>query len=119
MRKVLVTIAGVLLVAAPHEFLRAQNAITMPWAYAIAPPPPEGEKPPAAGFKRPQGPLSLPGTDVQLTGQQIQDGFNAADWYPNDHPAMPPIVKNGKRPNVRACALCHYPNGKGKPDNAA
>jgi len=31
---------------------------------------------------------------------------------------MPPIVANGRRPDVRACALCHYPNGKGRQENA-
>jgi cytochrome c553 len=27
-------------------------------------------------------------------------------------------VAHGKRPDVRACSLCHYPNGKGRPENA-
>src|SRR5882724_11139165 len=31
---------------------------------------------------------------------------------------MPPIVKYGKQPDVRACSLCHYPNGKGRSENA-
>jgi cytochrome c553 len=31
---------------------------------------------------------------------------------------MPPIVASGKKPDVRACSLCHYPNGKGRPENA-
>jgi cytochrome c553 len=31
---------------------------------------------------------------------------------------MPDIVAHGRRPDVRACALCHYPNGKGRPENA-
>ena len=31
---------------------------------------------------------------------------------------MPDIVANGRRPDVRACALCHYPNGKGRQENA-
>jgi cytochrome c553 len=31
---------------------------------------------------------------------------------------MPDIVAHGKRPDVRACSLCHYPNGKGRPENA-
>ena len=33
-------------------------------------------------------------------------------------PPMPDIVAHGKRPDVRACSLCHYPNGKGRPENA-
>ena len=31
---------------------------------------------------------------------------------------MPEIVAHGRRPDVRACALCHYPNGKGRAENA-
>ena len=31
---------------------------------------------------------------------------------------MPDVVAHGKRPDVRACGLCHYPNGKGRPENA-
>jgi cytochrome c553 len=31
---------------------------------------------------------------------------------------MPDIVANGQYPDVWACALCHYPNGKGRPENA-
>ena len=31
---------------------------------------------------------------------------------------MPEIVAHGRRPEVRACALCHYPNGKGRAENA-
>jgi cytochrome c553 len=31
---------------------------------------------------------------------------------------MPEIVAHGRRPDIRACALCHYPNGKGRAENA-
>ena len=31
---------------------------------------------------------------------------------------MPEIVAHGHKPDVRACSLCHYPNGKGRPENA-
>ncbi|MBM4194889.1 MAG: hypothetical protein FJ202_10995 [Gemmatimonadetes bacterium] len=32
---------------------------------------------------------------------------------------MPPIVANGRRDaQILACALCHYPNGKGRPENS-
>ena len=30
---------------------------------------------------------------------------------------MPEVVAGGRRPDVRACALCHYPNGQGRPEN--
>jgi cytochrome c553 len=32
---------------------------------------------------------------------------------------MPDIVAKGRRPDVRACGLCHMPNGKGRPENAS
>jgi cytochrome c553 len=31
---------------------------------------------------------------------------------------MPDVVARGKQSNVWACSLCHYPNGKGRPENA-
>ena len=43
-----------------------------------------------------------------------------ADWYPGDHPSMPPIVAMGREAaGIWACSLCHYPNGKGRPENAS
>jgi cytochrome c553 len=60
----------------------------------------------------------VPGSTASFTLAQIRDGFGPADWFPGDHPTMPEIVAHGKRPDVRACSLCHYPNGKGRPENA-
>ncbi len=31
---------------------------------------------------------------------------------------MPDVVAHGKKPDVWACGLCHYPNGKGRQENA-
>jgi cytochrome c553 len=83
------------------------------WAYAItpgtAPPPPVDD-----------GTLhSLPGTDRRFTLDQIRNRMGPADWYPGDHPSMPPIVAIGREAaGIWACGLCHYPNGKGRPENA-
>ena len=63
-------------------------------------------------------PKHLAGSDLEFTPAQIRDGFGPADWFPGDHPKMPDIVAHGRRPDVRACALCHYPNGKGRAENA-
>src|SRR5580658_3740865 len=60
----------------------------------------------------------LAGSTLEFTLTQIRDGFGPADWFPGDHPPMPEIVAHGRRPDVRACALCHYPNGKGRAENA-
>jgi len=61
----------------------------------------------------------LPGSDKTFTRQQIADQYGPADWFPGDHPPMPPIVANGRRDAmIAACSLCHYPNGKGRQENA-
>ena len=62
--------------------------------------------------------FELPGSGRSFTHGEIRDPFGPADWYPGDHPTMPDIVANGQYPDVWACALCHYPNGKGRPENA-
>lgn len=89
------------------------------WAYgykpASEPAPPKGERkngPPANEL------LHLPGSSGAFTKKQINDPFGPADWFPGDHPKMPEIVANGRKPKVWACALCHYPNGKGRSENA-
>lgn len=99
-----------------------------PWAYGF--PGPAPANPPAApgggggrggGGQAPAPDTSLkslPGTTLQFTRAQIANGFGPADWFPGDHPAMPDIVAHGKQPDVRACSLCHYPNGKGRAENA-
>jgi len=85
------------------------------WAYAIPQPPPAAPATPPAPDTSTK---TLPGTTLTFTRQQISDGFGPADWFPGDHTAMPDIVAHGKRPDVRACGLCHYPNGKGRQENA-
>jgi cytochrome c553 len=59
----------------------------------------------------------LPGSTRSFTLTQIRDNSGPADWYPEDHPAMPEIVAHGHQPTVVACSFCHYPNGKGRPVN--
>ncbi len=66
-----------------------------------------------------KGAKHLPGSALEFTPAQIQDHFGPADWYPSDHPVMPKVVAQGRKPAIWACALCHYPNGKGKPENAS
>jgi cytochrome c553 len=49
---------------------------------------------------------------------QIRDLFFAPDWHPGDHPTMPEIVSQGRKPEVRACGSCHRTDGSGGPENA-
>jgi cytochrome c553 len=83
------------------------------WAYAITPGP-AAPAPPDDGAK-----LSLPGSDKSFTLDQVRNRMGPADWFPGEHPSMPPIVANGReQAGIWACSLCHYPNGKGRPENA-
>ncbi len=103
----------------------AAAEIPPPWAYGFKDPvptdwqpaPPAPPAPPTAPPTDPKK-WTLPGTDRKFTTADIKNNFNPADWYPGDHPAMPEIVAHGKAPVVWACARCHYPNGKGRPENA-
>jgi cytochrome c553 len=56
---------------------------------------------------------------VAFTLTQIRDLFSVPDWRPDDHPAMPEIVKHGAKPAVFACGYCHLPNGLGRPENSS
>ena len=47
------------------------------------------------------------------------DFFNAPDWRPDLHPAMPKIVQYGnKDTQLRACGSCHLPTGNGHDESA-
>jgi cytochrome c553 len=103
-------------VAGGHGLLRAAGQAPA-WAYNVPDPPPPGAA--AAPPAQDASTKKLAGSDAAFTLAQIRDRFGPADWYPGDHPAMPEIVAKGRRPDVLACALCHYPNGRGRPENAA
>ncbi len=84
------------------------------WAYAISPPGPAPAPTADDGTK-----FTLPGSDRSFTLDQIRNRQGPADWFPAEHPAMPKIVAFGRESaGVMACSLCHYPNGKGRPENA-
>jgi cytochrome c553 len=90
-----------------------KDAATPPyWAYPVNPP---NEPPPADDGK----PKTVPGSNKMMTRSQVTDGYNVADWRPDEHPTMPEVVEHGKKPTVRACAYCHLPNGLGRPENAS
>ena len=64
-------------------------------------------------------PKTAPGGTLALTRDQIDDLFNAPDWFPDLHPAMPQVVAHGnKDAGVRACGSCHLPTGTGHDESA-
>jgi len=86
------------------------------WAYGIPTPQNEAVAPKDDGTL-----FSLPGSKGRFTRGQISGANHTppADWYPGDHPAMPPVVAAGDLARgITACAGCHNPNGRGRPQNA-
>jgi len=131
MKKVIgVLIVGAVCATAGAVLLRA---VGMPlWAYGYVDPPPatsdysqkctaarpvdcaRGGTPPDDGRKR-----TLTGGTGQWTVTEIANDYGPVDWYPDEHPKMPEIVAHGRQKDgIRACSLCHFPNGTGKPENA-
>ncbi len=113
--KSFVSLLAAALVGAASPLALAQSlADELAWAYALTP----GTAPPAPiddGTRH-----SLPGSEHEFTLDEIRNRQGPADWFPGDHPAMPPIVAKGRaEAGIWACSLCHYPNGKGRPENAS
>src|SRR5204862_5032238 len=64
--------------------------------------------------------LTIPDSDQKFTLARINDYFNAPDWFPAQHIAMPEVVAQGnKARKMIACAYCHTPTGAGRPEHAA
>lgn len=82
------------------------------WAFPVAPP----DLPRSVDDGTPK---TVPGSSRSYTQKQIDDNFNAPDWFPDDHAPMPAIVAHGSAPDVPACAKCHLASGLGHPESAA
>lgn len=105
----LVVLPWILTAAPPQQITGGP----LPWAYgADVPPPLPGGTQPDDSLKH------VPGSNLSFTRAQISNAFGPADWHPEDHGPMPDIVAYGRRPQINACALCHYANGKGRAENA-
>jgi cytochrome c553 len=82
------------------------------WAYQITP----------AGFKAPPDdgvPRHVPNSSATYTVTQLRDRFISPVWHPEEHPPLPPIVAQGRKPDVFACGFCHRADGPGGPENSA
>jgi len=137
-RYITLTILGLAGIAASGGNATAQSAPQQApdwpdWAYGqlaplapgdrVAPPCPETAPPIECAYIGPPEPddgikRTLEGAAGTFTRNEAYFGYGPADWYPGDHPPMPAIIANGKPDEgLRACALCHYPNGQGKMEN--
>ncbi len=86
------------------------------WAYPVAAPG-ASAIPVAPDDGRPK---RVPDSTVALTREQLKaHASEIPDWHPEEHPAMPDIVRKGREPQVWACGYCHLPTGVGRPENAS
>ena len=126
----LTPLVALCIVSVSNAVAQQQASAPPPWAYGFAGPPAPAGQGAAPGGQPQRGrggggatpdttPRRVPGSDASFTPAQIRDQYGPADWFPGDHPQMPPIVAQGRRDaSIIACSLCHYPNGKGRPENA-
>lgn len=59
----------------------------------------------------------VPGSTQTYDHPEI-DPFNPPDWFPDEHPPMPPVVRHGVAAPVQACSYCHLASGMGHPQSA-
>ena len=83
------------------------------WAFPVLPPPPD----PRALKPDPNKILHVTGSTVSYTQAQM-DSIDDADWFPQDHPPAPRIVRVGRK-LARPCAECHLISGTGVPGTAS
>ena len=91
----------------------AQSDTPPSWAYPV----PAKTGPPA----KPDNTVmkKVPGSKARFTDAGVGDRFKVPDWFPAEHPPLPDVVANGRKPGVFACGYCHLPNGQGRPENAS
>jgi cytochrome c553 len=101
-----------LLVAA----VAAQTPLSIPnglpsWAFNI----PDKVQPPTA---RTTGPVHVPGSSQEYEAARVANGANPPDWFPDEHPPAPRIVKGEAGVALQACGACHLMSGQGHPESA-
>ena len=101
-----------------------------PWAYGFSEAGIEPAAPPCSQDSKPMDcahagephtatdvMYTVPESDLTFNEAQVYDNYGPADWNPGDHPTMPDIVARGRESDtLRACGVCHYPSGMGKPE---
>lgn len=130
--RVILWVLGAAFVASAVSSLQAQIELLPLWAWARNTQPQPGDKavpqaPPNRNLRPNEDvqeqtmPRTVAGSSAKYSLVEVRDGHNVIDWFPGDHPAMPPIIKNGPASlgeTARGCGSCHLPNGKGRPENA-
>lgn len=102
--------------SAPQAGASSDSSLPL-WAYPVVPRPPHHMSPTGSKPAPDNTPLHVPGSSITFTAARVHNMFDVPDWYPEDHPKMPPVVAEGRKPDVAGCGFCHLPNGLGRPEN--
>jgi cytochrome c553 len=113
MRNVVVVVVSSLLLALAASALppQAPAGKNLSWAFPAAVEKNEPPVPDADTWHR-------PGSSKAYTQKQIDDLANPPDWYPDEHGALPDIIKSGASNKGFACGACHLMSGSGHPESA-
>jgi cytochrome c553 len=94
----------------------AQVPLTIPnglpsWAFNI----PDKVQPPSS---EPTGIVRVPGSTKEYDAAKVAGNSNPPDWFPDEHPAAPRIVKGEPGAKFAACGSCHLMSGQGHSESA-
>ena len=104
-------VAGLAIAALGSVVSHTAAADPPAWAYPVNPP----DFKPRVDDGTPR---RVPDSTAAYTVTQLRDLFAAPVWHPEEHPPLPPIVAQGRKPAVFACGVCHRADGPGGPENA-
>src|SRR5215510_14476373 len=103
--------------AAVQAAQQAQAPLAIPnglpaWAFNI----PDPVQPP--GEAAPAGKIRVPGSSREYDAAAVAGNANPPDWFPDEHPSAPRIVKGEAGAGPNACGSCHLMSGQGHPESA-
>ena len=81
------------------------------WAFNI----PDKDQPPRVEAT---GPIRLPGSSKEMDAKAVASNATPPDWFPDEHPPAPRIVKGEAGVTLPACGACHLMSGQGHPESA-
>jgi cytochrome c553 len=81
------------------------------WAYNI----PDKAQPPTTPVT---GTIRMPGSAKEYEAAKAASNTNPPDWFPDEHPPAPRIVKGENAPAGAVCGTCHLMSGQGHPESA-
>jgi cytochrome c553 len=100
------------LLCVPLVESRSLQEVAKDWTWAFPAP---NETPPVIVDDTPL--KQVPGS-AQIYDRPRIDPFNPPDWFPDEHPLMPPVVRHGSGKSAQACSYCHLASGCGHPQSA-